>query len=207
VTIERSTRARMTTALVLFLVLASGVVLGVALDRRLEARGVIGEEVRRAEGRPGMDGRARGFDPRSGDSSRDPSQARDPSQRRPSLIVEQVGLSEAQKEQVDSIVAYSRAQMRDLHDEFDEAYMDRYRELSRKTREDVMAILTVEQRTAYDSLRAEWESRRQERRQDSISGDEGEGSGSGEERPGNSGQGQESLKAGFYEGIIHWRVL
>jgi len=191
VTLERSTRARLTTALVLFLVLASGVVLGVALDRRLEARGVIGEEVRRAEGRPDMEGRARGFDPRSGDSSRDPSHARDPSQRRPSLIVEQVGLSEAQKEQVDSIVGYYRAQMRDLHDEFDEAYMDRYRELSRKSREDVMAILTVEQRTVYDSLRAEWESRRQEWRQDSISGDEGEGSGSGEERPGNSGQGQE----------------
>ena len=134
-----------------------------------------------------MDGRSRGFDSRPGDSSRDPSQARNPSQRRPSLIVEQVGLSDAQKEQVDSIVGYYRAQMRDLHEEFNEAYMDRYRELSRKSREDVMAIMTVEQRTVYDSLRAEWESRRQERRQDSIPGNEGEGSGSGEERPGNGG--------------------
>ncbi len=168
-TLERSTRARLTTALVLFLVLGSGVVWGVALDRRLGARGVIGEEARSPEGRPGMSGRSRGFDSRSGGSSRDPSQARNPSQRGPSLIVEQVGLSEVQKEQVDSIVGYYRAQMRSLHDEFDETYMNRFGELNRMVREEVRAILTVEQRTTYDSLQAEWERRRQDRRQDSVS--------------------------------------
>ncbi len=102
-TLERSTRARLTTALVLFLVLASGVVLGMALDRQLEGRAADGGGFQRPEGRPGMEGRSRGFDPRSGDSPRDPSQPRDSSQRRPSLIVEQVGLSEVQKQQVDSI--------------------------------------------------------------------------------------------------------
>jgi hypothetical protein len=187
-TLERTTKARLTTATVLLLVLGAGVVLGVALDRQLEARRLASQETRRPDGRPGMDARSRGFDSRSRDSSRDSSQARDPSQRRPSLIVEQVGLSDLQKEQVDSIVGYYRAQMRDLHEEFNEAYMDRYRELSRKSREDVMAILTVEQRTVYDSLRAEWEIRRQEWRQDSIPGNEGEGSGSGEGWPGNGGQ-------------------
>jgi len=163
-TLERSTRARLTTAIVLLLVLGSGVVLGVALDRRLEARNMAGEGARTPNGRPEMDGRNRGFDPRS----RGPSQPRDSSQHRPSMIVDQVGLSDAQKEQVDSIVGYYRAQMRTLHEEFDEAYSTRYRELNQKAREEVRAVLTEEQRMAYDSLQAVWTQRRQERRQDSI---------------------------------------
>ncbi len=170
-TLERSTRARITTALVLFLVLAAGMVLGVALDRRLEARDVTGEEFRRPSGRPDMEGRSRGFDPRSRDSSQShtPFQPGDSSQRRRSLIVEQVGLTEAQKEQVDSIVGYYRARMRTLHDEFDEAYMTRFREITQTTRKEIEAILTVEQQAAYDSLVADWDRRREVRRQDSIS--------------------------------------
>ena len=170
-TLERSTRARITTALVLFLVLAAGIVLGVALDRRLEARDVIGEDLRRPRGRPDMEGRSRGFDPRSRDSSQfhNPYQPGESSQRRSSLIVEQVGLSEAQKEQVDSIVVYYRAQMRSLHDEFDEAYMTRYREIMQMTRDEIKAILTAEQRMAYDSLLVERDRRRVEWLQDSIS--------------------------------------
>ena len=171
-TLERSTRARLTTALILFLVLVAGVVLGVALDRRFEARAMIGGEVRRPGGRPGMmEGRSRGFDSRSRDSSQfhNPYQPGESSQRRSSLIVEQVGLSEAQKEQVDSIVVYYRAQMRSLHDEFDEAYMTRYREIMQMTRDEIKAILTPDQRMAYDSLLVERDRRRAEWLQDSIS--------------------------------------
>ncbi|MFH1763446.1 MAG: hypothetical protein ABIF09_04560 [Gemmatimonadota bacterium] len=168
-TLERSTRARLTTALILFLVLASGVVLGMALDRQLEARAANGGEFRRPEGRPGMDGRSRGLDPRSGDSPRDPSQARDSSQRGPSLIVEQVGLSEVQKQQVDSILVYYRGQMRALHEEFNESYMTRYQEITRATRDEIKAILTVEQQAAYDSLLVEWDRRRESRGRDSVS--------------------------------------
>ncbi len=166
-TLERSTRARITTALVLFLVLAAGIVLGVALDRRLETKDVL----RRPSGRPDVEGRSRGFDPRSRDSSQShtPFQPGDSSQRRRSLIVEQVGLSEAQKEQVDSIVGFYRARMRTLHDEFDEAYMTRFREITQTTRKEIEAILTVEQQVAYDSLVADWDRRREVRRQDSIS--------------------------------------
>lgn len=167
-TLERSTRTRLTTAIVLFLFLGAGVVLGVALDRQLEARGIIGEGARSPDGRRGGDDRRRGFDPRPRDSSRSPSETRDSTRRRPSMIVDQVGLSEVQKEQVDSIVSYFRGQMRALHDEFDEAYMTRYRELNQKAREEVRAVLTDEQRMAYDSLMAEWAQRRQER-EDSLS--------------------------------------
>jgi len=181
-TLERSTRARLTTALVLLLVLGSGVVLGVALDRRIEARDVAGEEGRRPDGRMGMDGRTRGFDPRSRDSSRDPAQARDSSSHRPHMIIDQVGLSDAQKEKVDSIVGYFRGQMRALHTEFDEAYSSRYLELNRMAREEVRAVLSEAQKTAYDSLQAAWMQRRQERRQDSISGEDAERSGTGGQR-------------------------
>jgi len=181
-TLERSTRARFTTALVLLMVLGSGVVLGVALDRRLQARTMAGEEVQRPDGRPGMDGRTRGFDPRSRDSSRGSDQARDSSSRRPPMIIDQVGLSEAQKEKVDSIVGYFRGQMGALHEEFDEAYTTRYRELNRMAREEVRAVLSEEQKTAYDSLQAAWMQRRQERRQDSISGEGDGGRGTGGQR-------------------------
>jgi Spy/CpxP family protein refolding chaperone len=181
-TIERSTRARLTTALVLLLVLASGVVLGMALDRQLAARGAIGEEARRTEGRPGMDGRNRGFDPRSRDSTRDSSQGRAPSQRGPSLIVEQVGLSEIQKVQVDSIVGYYSTQMTELHEEFNGAYNPRYREIMVKSREDMLSILTAEQRVVYDSLLVEMRARREESRRDST-GSSGDGRGEGRGGP------------------------
>jgi hypothetical protein len=150
---ERSTRARLNTVAVLALVLGTGVVVGMALGPRL----LPGEEVADAQG------------PRGG-SSRDerPDQA---SQRRRPLIVEQVGLSEGQKTTVDSIVASHRAKMRALQDEFDQAYMPRYRGILEEAREAIRGVLTADQRTAYDSLLAEHDRRMQERRaRDSISG-------------------------------------
>jgi hypothetical protein len=86
------------------------------------------------------------------------------------MVLDQVGLSENQKEKVDSIVGYFRSQMRALHDEFDEAYNTRYRDLNRQVREEVRGVMTEEQRLTYDSLQADWARRRQERREDSISG-------------------------------------
>lgn len=168
--LERSTRARLTTALVLTLVLGAGAVMGVALDRTLEARDGDGEEFRRPEAQPGMD-RGRGFDSqRPRDPSRPPSEPRDSTRRRPPMVLDQVGLSDAQKEQVDSIVGYFRGRMRALHEEFDDAYTTRFRELNRQAREEVRAVMTDNQRLVYDSLQAEWARRREERRKDSISG-------------------------------------
>jgi len=83
--------------------------------------------------------------------------------------------------QVDSIVGYYRTQMRDLHDEFDEAYNSRYREIMAKSREEILRILTAEQRVAYDSLLVEMRARREGSRRDST---EGSGDGGGEGRGG-----------------------
>jgi Spy/CpxP family protein refolding chaperone len=176
-TLERGTRARLTTAIVLFLVLGAGVILGVALDRQLEARGVIGAQERRPGGRLGEDSRRRGFDPRSRDPSRGPREGRDSTHRRPSLIVEQVGLSEEQRAQADSIYWLYRSRMRDLHEEFDTAYNSRFEEIMAQSREDMLSILTTEQRVVYDSLLSDWEGRREERRRDTVPEPGGNGDG------------------------------
>lgn len=172
---KKSTQARLTTAVILLMVLGSGVVLGVALDRQLEGRGFNREDAGGIEARPERDERRRGYDPRSRDPARGMPEARDSTRRRPSMLVDQVGLTEEQKEQVDSIVGYFRDRMQELHEEFGEAYMTRFRELNQMARAEIRGILTDEQRTIYDSLQADWNRRRQERREDSISPPTGTG--------------------------------
>jgi hypothetical protein len=161
---ERSTRTRLATILILFLVLVTGSVLGIAEERQLEARAV----GRRGDWRGS--GEARAGETRSGAER----QGDEPSGRG-RLIVEQVGLTEAQKAQVDSIVAHYRREMRDLQEELQtelqEAYTPRYRGLIEETRVEIKSILTPQQITVYDSLLAEHDQRRGERRtRDSISG-------------------------------------
>ena len=180
--LDRSTRARLTTGIVLLMVLGAGGVLGVALDRQLRAGDVALEQAGRPEGRSGMDGRGRVYDPRSRDPARDSAGGRGSSPRGGTMIVDRVGLSETQKAKVDSIVGYYRGQMRALHEEFDEAYSTRYRDLNRMVREEVRAVLTDAQRTTYDSLQAVWTQRRQERQLDSISGGGDGRSGTGGQR-------------------------
>jgi hypothetical protein len=161
-TLERSAKARLMTVFVLLLVLAAGVVLGVALERRLEAKAMTVESLRNQEpGREGVDRERRPLD-----------RTRDSTPRRSSLLVEQVGLSEGQKEKVDSIVVYFRGHMRALHEEFDAAYMSRYTEILEMTRNAIRAVLDDAQRAAYDSLLVEFDARMQQRRRDSI-GDRG----------------------------------
>lgn len=175
---DSSARARITTAIVLLLVLGSGVVLGVALDRQLESRAQARGEPGQWNDRPRPEGRDRGFDPRRGSSREAPPERSDRGRR---LLVEQVGLTEAQNEKVDSIVEYYRSQMKALHDEFDQAYNTRFREIMQATSDEIKAVLTPDQQVAYDSIRAEWARRREERRQDSAQAsggqvqDEGQG--------------------------------
>ena len=164
--LKASTRTRLATASVLVLVLAAGMVLGIAVDRQLEARGASSEGARWSRPPGGGDRGVRGAGDRSPDSSRSPS--RGPSQRGSSLLVEQVGLSEVQLAQVDSIMRFYGGQMRALHEEFDDAYNTRYREIQTASREAVRGVLTAEQVTVYDSIRAEWQRRREERRDDST---------------------------------------
>ncbi len=159
--VERSVRTRLITAMVLLLVLVAGMVLGVALERRLEARAVSAEDFRE-DREERIDREREERDRRPGDRSRDPSP------RRRSLLVEQVGLTEDQKEKVDSIVGYYRERMRTLHEEFDAVYSSRYAEILDSTRSAIRGVLDESQRAAYDSLLMEFDSRMEQRRRDSI---------------------------------------
>ncbi len=167
--VERSVRARLTTAMVLLLFLVAGMVLGVALERRLEARAVSAESV----GERGDERIERERETVTERDRRPGDRSRDPSPRRRSLLVEQVGLSEDQKESVDSIVGYYRERMRALHEEFDAVYSSRYAEILDYTRSAIRGVLDESQRAAYDSLLMEFDSRMEQRRRDSI-GDGGD---------------------------------
>lgn len=161
---EQGTRTRLATVVILLLVLVSGSVVGIALDRRLARGDATAQEVDSVRGGEGSD--------EEGSQSED----REPRSRR-RLLVEQVGLSEVQKAQVDSIVSHYRERMRELQDELEEelrqAYQPRYRELLEGTREEIRGVLSPAQQVQYDSILAEHDRRRQERRNqdaDSTSG-------------------------------------
>lgn len=159
--LEKATRTRLATVLILLLVLLTGSVLGIALDRRLESRAVA------SEGGPSGEATA-------GERTGRGGEAATPSPGRRRLIVEQVGLTDVQKTRVDSIVSHYRQQMRDLQEELQKeletAYTPRYRSLLEETRSEIKGVLTSEQRLVYDSLLAEHDRRRAERRaRDSIS--------------------------------------
>jgi Spy/CpxP family protein refolding chaperone len=161
---QEGTRTRFATVLILLLVLATGSVMGVAIDRRIGAGGGSGAE----ETSEGSDSLSTQGDSVEGQSSGN--------QRR--LMVEQVGLSDAQHAQVDSIVAEYRRRTRALHDELDDeiqaAYQPRYRVLLDEVREEIKGVLTPDQRMAYDSLLVDYDRRREERRRaDSISDSKG----------------------------------
>jgi len=164
---EKGTRTRLTTVLILFLVLAAGSVLGVAVDRRLEGRAA--PPVARERG-------VERGDP-SGGNAEGGGEAGEPTRRR-RLIVEQVGLSEDQKVRIDSIVDRYRQDMRDLQDELQAelraAYTPRYRELLEQTRTEIKGVLSADQVVAYDSLLAERAQRREQHRA-SVPGSRGAG--------------------------------
>ncbi len=161
-TMEKGTRTRLTTVFILLLVLATGSVLGVAVDRRLEARATSAQRLSTApEGSLAGEGAAEGGE----EGSETP--------RRRRLVVEQVGLTQSQQVQVDSIVASFRQQTRSLEEELRaelrEAYMPLYRELVAETRTKIKSVLDEGQRMAYDSLLADHDRRREERRtRDSV---------------------------------------
>jgi len=135
---ERGSRTRLTTLLVLVVVFAAGVLLGLAW--RGTAPGA-------AAGNEAVAGAA---PETTGDSTRTP-------------MYEQVGPTPEQKILIDSIVRNHREAMKQLHAEFRAAYEPRYRALIESTREAIKGVLTPEQAAAYDSLLAAWDRKRAER--------------------------------------------
>lgn len=131
---ERIARTRIVTVLVLAVVFGAGVLLGLAVNRSLEAGPP--EETAAAEEAP---------------------------RERRVPLYERVGPDEEQSILIEAIMKDFREAMRALHAEFREAYNPRYDALVRDTREAIKGVFTPEQAMAYDSLIAESERRRAER--------------------------------------------
>lgn len=127
---ERGARTRMTTVVVLAVVFAAGLLLGMAVDQSSSSPGEQVTDTTRREER---------------------------GRRTP--MYEQVGPSEAQKVQLDSIVREHRGEMRELQRDFRE----QYEALIQQTRDAIKGVLTPEQAEQYDSLVVEYEKRRAER--------------------------------------------
>ncbi len=134
------------TLLVFGAVFASGLLIGAALDRT-----------------------DRGGDRTPEETSREDGGERGP---RP-LIVDQVGLSEAQEFLIDSIIDVAGIQLRARQDYHEEEYRRERRELVAQIREDIISVLTPEQGRQYRELLAARDSARAEsrRRQESEDGE------------------------------------
>lgn len=149
---ERGSRTRLATALILAVVFGSGVLLGLAADGSVLARA---SEVGEASG------------------EEEEAQTEEPERRRRGPIYAQVEPTEAQQERIDSVVAGWRAQVRTLNgeyrprfDELEEAYDERRATLRQELREGIMAVLTSEQAEEYRRLLEAYDRRQAERREE-----------------------------------------
>jgi hypothetical protein len=134
-------RARLATLGVIVTVFAAGVVSGVAGDRML------------ASDAPDLEARV---PDRDGDEDRDRDDDRDEDRSESGWVILRVPLSDDQRAQVDSVLAFYRAQVHELTDTYNDAYWSTVQ----STREELRGILREDQRIHYDSLLAERDRRR-----------------------------------------------
>ncbi len=158
-TMEGSSRTRLASFGILFVVVAAGFVMGLAWERQT------GDE-------------AGGVDRTSApDSTRGRRSGRGSSGG--GLIIYQVEMTPEQKTRVDSIVEHYtaatdslreeyRARSEELQREARSEMFDQYRALVSETTESIKEQLTPEQVAVYDSLRSEHDRRRAGARQDSA---------------------------------------
>lgn len=90
-------------------------------------------------------------------------------------MYERVGLDDAQRVIIDSIVVHYRSGVRELQRQSREAYEQEYMMRVDAVRQAIKGVMTLEQRVMYDSLTMESDRRRQERREER--GSEGTASG------------------------------
>lgn len=133
-------RATATSALVLVAVFAAGTLVGRAWDR--------GSVVEAAP---------------AGEAAQETGGGEE--QRRTPMY-ERVGLSDAQRVQVDSIVVHYRGDVRELQRASREAYDQQYMALVEAVRESIKGVMDAEQRAQYDSMLAASDERRRARREE-----------------------------------------
>lgn len=140
---ENLQRTRLATVAILTLVFATGVLMGLVLDRSLTAAPAAEAAV-------------------AADSAATADEG-------PRYMFERVGLSADQRSVIDSIVVGHRARMSALRKQFSEEYDPQYRAIVEATRENIKGVMTPEQAAMYDSLTTARD--RERAAEDSASGD------------------------------------
>jgi len=133
---EHGSRTKLVTAVILAVVLGTGVMLGLVSDGSLVALPVEEAAVSDAE--------------RGGKSER----------RRRTRMYERVGPTEAQLLLIDSILEDHQQDMRSLHEEFRASYNPMYQAVIQQTREAILELFTEEQVSEYRALLQEFDESR-----------------------------------------------
>ena len=148
---EHGSRTKLMTAVILTVVLGTGVMLGLVSVCEIgdgRTRCVINVNSDLAA-MPVEEGMVREVD-RDGMSERN----------RRTPMYEQVGLTEAQSFLIDSILEDQLQHMRALHEEFRTTYVPRYQALIQQTREAILEVFTEEQASDYRALLQEFDESR-----------------------------------------------
>ena len=148
---EHGSRTKLMTAVILAVVLGTGVMLGLVSVCEVgdgRTRCVINVNSDLAA-MPVEEGMVREAD-RDGMSERN----------RRTPMYEQVGLTEDQSLLIDSILEGQLQHMRSLHEEFRTTYVPRYQALIQQTREAILEVFTEEQASDYRALLQEFDESR-----------------------------------------------
>ena len=148
---ESGSRTKLMTAVILAVVLGTGVMLGLVSVCEIgdgRTRCVINVNSDLAA-MPVEEGMVREVD-RDGMSERN----------RRTPMYEQVGLTEDQSLLIDSILEGQLQHMRSLHEEFRTTYVPRYQALIQQTREAILEVFTEEQASDYRALLQEFDESR-----------------------------------------------
>ena len=148
---EHGSRTKLMTAVILAVVLGTGVMLGLVSVCEIgdgRTRCVINVNSDLAA-MPVEEGMVREAD-RDGMSERN----------RRTPMYEQVGLTEDQSFLIDSILEDKLQHMRSLHEEFRTTYVPRYQALIQQTREAILEVFTEEQASDYRALLQEFDESR-----------------------------------------------
>lgn len=145
-------RATVTSALVLALVFTTGTLVGRAWGDQKERASAVAAETGDGEGGGTADGERTG---------------------RRSPMYEQVGINDAQRVTIDSIVVHYRTGVRTLQRQSREAYEADYRILVDSAREAIKSVMTDHQRIEYDSLLRASDERRRQRSSEREEDDDG----------------------------------
>jgi len=135
---ERGTRTRLLTAVLLFAVFGSGILLGFAMDSSLDAE------------QPEVSSEAQGAD-------QEPAEEQPQQQH---YIYEQVEPNEEQLSRIESLVAEYRVRRDSLDEEMQARWNDTRRQVILELREAIKAALSPEQAAEYQRLLDEYEAQR-----------------------------------------------